>query len=81
MTVENVTTTKKVFFWTGQVAHLVDTAAPLGPDDVPERAPALCRKKPFWPGVWYDEPEILNTMPVCGICNKIQGALVGDNSA
>jgi hypothetical protein len=78
----NTEKTQKVFLWTGTVAHLVDPTQPLAPGDVPERAPALCRTKPFWPGAWFGmtngDRAKAESLPLCRICVNVKEAYASE---
>lgn len=78
---EVIENTQRVFLYTGKVAHLIDTRRPLVEDEVDERRAALCKMRPFWPGIWFgregdkDLAKALS-LPICNICISVREANV-----
>lgn len=87
MTIDNQQTDRfeRLFFWTGQVAHLIDRKQTLLPHQTEDRAPSLCGMIPVWPSIWFgrteDDFEIAAFLPVCARCEYIKGVIARDESS
>lgn len=64
---------KQVYIFTSKVQHFVDPVAPVLPDVVAARAPALCNVRPYWPGQWLDVLET-DKFPICKNCIAVREA-------